>query len=322
MRNAYLSTLYKLAEQDKNVLSLISDNGMIVYDDFRAAFPDQYFNFGISECHMIAAAAGMATCGKIPFAYTISSFLVYRAYEFLRLDVCLENLNVKIVGIGTGVSYGYLGPTHHTTEDLALLRSMPNLTVFSPASPIEARGAVEAAYKINGPVYIRLGSNGESEVHNEDFIFEVGKGAVILDGTDLALISTGAIVGEVEKAAEKLRGEGVSVCLVSMPTIKPFDQKLIVETAHKVSMIFVVEEHNIIGGLGSAVAEVLAQRQFVVPFYRVGLYDEFAKGYGNCQQVRQQNGLDAAGIYKKIRKIYDERMTGSNGNGKTDIRRQ
>ena len=143
MRNEYLAELYHLAKNDRNVLSLVSDNGMIVYDEFRAAFPEQYFNFGISECHMIAAAAGMATCGKIPFAYTISSFLAYRAYEFLRLDVCLENLNVKIVGIGTGVSYGYLGPTHHTTEDLALLRSLPNLTIFSPASPMEAREAVQ-----------------------------------------------------------------------------------------------------------------------------------------------------------------------------------
>ncbi len=322
MRNAYLSTLYKLAEQDKNVLSLISDNGMIVYDDFRAAFPGQYFNFGISECHMIAAAAGMATCGKIPFAYTISSFLAYRAYEFLRLDVCLEKINVKIVGIGTGVSYGYLGPTHHTTEDLALLRSLPNLTVFSPASPMEARGAVEAAYKMNGPVYIRLGSNGEPEVHHEDFVFEAGKGAVLYDGTDLAVISTGATVGEAKRAVERLRQEGVSVCLVSMHTIKPFDTQLIANTAQKVSAMVIVEEHNIIGGLGSAVAEVLAQQQIQVPFYRVGLYDEFAKGYGNCQQVREQNGLDAAGIYKKIREICDERMTGSNGNAKADIRRQ
>lgn len=322
MRNAYLSALYKLAEQDKNVLSLISDNGMIVYDDFRAAFPNQYFNFGISECHMIAAAAGMATCGKIPFAYTISSFLAYRAYEFLRLDVCLEKLNVKIVGIGTGVSYGYLGPTHHTTEDLALLRSLPNLTVFSPASPMEARGAVEAAYQIDGPVYIRLGSNGETEVHQEDFSFETGKGAVIFDGTDLAIVSTGAIVGEVKKAAERLREEGRSVRLISMHTIKPFDETLIAKTAQKVALMVVVEEHNMIGGLGSAVAEVLAQRQIPIPFYQVGLYDEFAKGYGNCQQVREQNGLDAAGIYNKIRKIWNERITESDGNGKADIGRQ
>lgn len=306
MRNAYLSALYQLAENDKNVLSLISDNGMIVYDDFRTAFPEQYFNFGISECHMIAAAAGMATCGKIPFAYTISSFLAYRAYEFLRLDVCLEKINVKIVGIGTGVSYGYLGPTHHTTEDLALLRSLPNLTVFSPASPMEARGAVEAAYRIQGPVYIRLGSNGEPEVHGSGFQFEVGKGAVIYDGTDLAVITTGAITGEVKKAVEQLQKDGLSVRLISMHTIKPFDAEIIEETAGTVSRIAVVEEHNIIGGLGSAVAEVMAEHQYAIPFYRIGLYDMFAKGYGTCQQVREQNSLDAAGIYHRLRELCND----------------
>lgn len=308
MRNAYLAELYDLAEKDRNVLSLISDNGMIVYDAFRAAFPEQYFNFGISECHMIAAAAGMSTCGKIPFAYTISSFLAYRAYEFLRLDVCLENLNVKIVGIGTGMSYGYLGPTHHTTEDLALLRSLPNLTIFSPASPFDAREAVKAAYAIEGPVYIRLGSNGEQEVYEKNYSFEVGKGAVIFEGTDLAIITTGAITGEAKKAAKRLYGDGISVQLVNMHTIKPFDVELIAETAKKVSMVAVVEEHNIIGGLGSAVAEVIAERQIAVPFYRIGLYDQFAIGYGTCQQVRAQNGLDSDGIYRQLCQIYNKRM--------------
>lgn len=302
MRDAYLAELYKLAEKDKNVLSLVADNGMIVYDEFRKNFPKQYFNFGISECHMLAAAAGMATCGKIPFAYTISSFLVYRAYEFLRLDVCLENLNVKVVGIGTGVSYGYLGPTHHTTEDLALLRSLPNLTVFSPASPKEASGAVKAAYQIDGPVYIRLGTSGKSEIHGEDFCFKTGKGEIILEGTDLAIITTGAIMDEVKKAAEKLQEDGISVQLISMHTMKPFDTELVCRTSEKVSMIMVVEEHNIIGGLGSAVAEVLAEEQILIPFYRIGLNDQFARGYGTCQSVRKQNELDAMGIYRQIKK--------------------
>ena len=306
MRNEYLAELYHLAKNDRNVLSLVSDNGMIVYDEFRAAFPEQYFNFGISECHMIAAAAGMATCGKIPFAYTISSFLAYRAYEFLRLDVCLENLNVKIVGIGTGVSYGYLGPTHHTTEDLALLRSLPNLTIFSPASPMEAREAVRAAYQIKGPVYLRIGSSGEPEVHTEKFSFEIGKGQVIFDGHDIALITSGAITAEAKIAAERLMEEGISVKLISMHTIKPFDEDLIAKTAEKVSKLAVIEEHNIIGGLGSAVAETLADRKIAIPFYRIGLYDQFAKGYGTGQQVRMQNRLDSEGIYQQISQYVKE----------------
>ena len=300
MRTAYLNKLYELAQKDKNVLSLVADNGMIVYDDFRENMPEQYFNFGISEGHMVTAAAGMASCGKIPFVYTISSFLAYRAYEFIRVDVCLQNLNVKIVGIGSGVSYGYLGPTHHATEDIPLLRSLPNLTIFSPGSPIEAKKAIETAYEINGPVYVRLGTNGEREIHDEDFSFKMGKGAIIQEGSDICLITTGAIIDEVIQAATMLQRDGLSVKVVSMHTLKPFDEDMIISLAEHFDEIYTIEEHTIVGGLGGIVAEIIANYGLDLRLRMIGLLDRFAVGYGTIQEVRIQNGLDAKSIYMKI----------------------
>lgn len=305
MRTAYLDTLYELAKKDKNVLSLVSDNGMIVYDEFRKDFPEQYFNFGISEAHMITAAAGMATCGKIPFAYTISSFLAYRAYESLRLDVCLQNLNVKLIGIGSGTAYGYLGPTHHTTEDIALLRSLPNLTVFCPATPLEAKICIEEAYKLNGPVYVRLGSNGEKEWHNKSKVFDIKEGLTIKEGTDITIITTGSILSEVVEAAELLEKENISAKVVNIVTLKPFPKEIVKTCVNSTQKIFVVEEHNIIGGLGSAVAEIIADENLNVEFHRIGLEDTFAIGYGTQKEVRMQNGLDAEGIYRQICNKYN-----------------
>lgn len=168
MRTAYLNTLYDLASKDKRVYALISDNGAIVYDKYRKDLAKQYLNLGISEANMLGMAAGMASCGKTPFAYTIGAFLAYRALEFIRNDICLQNMNVKIVGTGAGMKYSALGPTHHATEDLGCLRSLPNLTILSPASPMEVEKATRAAYEHIGPVYLRLGTNGEQEIYEQD----------------------------------------------------------------------------------------------------------------------------------------------------------
>lgn len=299
MRNTYLNTLYELAKQDKNVLSLVADNGMIVYDDFKRDMPDQFFNFGISEGHMISAAAGLASCGKIPFIYTISAFLAYRSYEFLRLDVCLQNLNVKIVGIGTGTSYGYLGPTHHTTEDIALLRSLPNLTVFSPSTIEETKEIIKASYFINGPVYIRLGNNSLSyPMINKDFC--IGKGNILSAGNDIAIFTTGSILEKVLKVESKLKVLNINAKIISIHTLKPFDCDLVEHIANSTKKIFSIEEHNCIGGLGSAIAEVIADRNLNTEFYRIGLKDIFAQGYGTQQEVRMQNNLDANGVYKQM----------------------
>lgn len=301
MRNTYLKEVYNLAAKDRNVLSLVADNGMIVYDDFRRDFPEQYFNFGISEGHMITAAAGMASCGKIPFAYTIGAFLAYRSFEFIRLDVCLQKMNVKIVGIGAGMSYGYLGPTHHTTEDIAVLRTLPNLTLLSPASAKETKALVNYAYELNGPVYIRLGNNLKEELYPEDVQVIPGKGTILKEGNDIVIFSTGDITYHVMTAAKRLEQESIHATVISMHTIKPFDSQLVVDMAQRSRKLFTVEEHSVIGGLGSAVAEVLTDNGCSASLKRIGLNDVFAHGYGNQEQVRKANGLDADGIYNSIK---------------------
>lgn len=302
MRNTYLRELYAIAEKDKNVLSLVSDNGLIVYDDFRKNLPEQYFNFGISEGHMITAAAGMASCGKIPFAYTIGSFLAYRSYEFIRLDVCLQKLNVKIIGIGAGVTYGYLGPTHHTTEDIAVLRCLPNLTLLSPATPEETRALVHYAYEVNGPVYIRLGNNLPNELYTESMKVVPGKASVIREGTDIAIFATGEILYQVIEAAELLKQQGIEAEVISIHTLKPFDKECVLEKAEKYQHVYSVEEHSIMGGLGGMISEVLTEYGCGTKLTRIGFEDCFAKGYGTQKQVLTANGLDADSIYKKIMK--------------------
>lgn len=300
MRNTYLKMLYKLAENDSEVVSLVSDNGLIVYDDFRKDFPDRYYNFGIAEENMVAAAAGMASCGKIPFAYTISAFIAYRAYEFLRDDVCFQNQNVKLVGIGAGLTYSTLGPSHHTTEDIGLLRSLPNLTVFSPATRTEVRWVVEKAYKIKGPVYIRLGNNPE-DYSEEEMGFSIGKPAKVRAGDDVTVMVTGSIIGEVMKAANKLELDGISVEVFSVHTLKPLNTQDIAEIILKTGCLVTVEEHNVIGGLYSAIAEAMAIENIMVPNLSIGLQDTFAIGYGQINEVRCANRLDNETIYQKIK---------------------
>jgi transketolase len=299
MRNAYLETLYELAGKNKNVFAIISDNGAIVYDKYRQDFPQQYINAGISEANMVAMAAGMASQGKIPFAYTIGAFLVYRAYEFILNDVCLQNQNVKLIGIGAGCSYSLLGPSHHTIFDLAVLRPLPNLTIFSPASPREVRAVVKAAYNVEGPVYIRLGTNREPEIYDKNYCFEVGKGVQIKAGTDITLISTGSIIADVLRATKVLERDGVSVRIINIHTIKPFDREIIIKVAKETGKIVVVEEHSICGGLGTAVAEVIAAENLNVKFVKVGLND-YVKEYGNHEEVKAMNGLGEKNIYRAV----------------------
>ncbi len=292
MRSAYLETLYKLAQKDDRVYAIISDNGAIVYDDFKRAFPDRLLNAGIAEANMVGMAAGLANRGKIPFAYTIGAFLAYRAYEFILNDVCLQKQNVKMVGIGEGVSYSLLGSSHHTLYDIAVLRPIPNLVLLSPASPIEVKKAVNAAYEMEAPVYIRLGTNREEEIYeSEDYSFCVGKGIELRKGDDISLISTGSITSDSIKIANLLSEKGISVRVINMHTIKPIDKEIVIKAANETRMICTIEEHSMIGGLGSAVSEILADNNCNVKLKRFGFKDMFAVGYGKHSEVKQMNGL-------------------------------
>lgn len=302
MRTAYLKALLELAEKDKNVYALISDNGAIVYDDYRARFPEQYLNLGISEANMLGMAAGMSSRGKIPFAYTIGAFLAYRAFEFIRNDICIQNMNVKIVGTGAGEVYSALGPTHHTTEDLGALRTLTNLTIITPASPSEVYRATIAAYKHKGPVYLRLGTNREEEIYSEDVGFEIGRAIRLREGKDVAIIGSGNILKDALSAADELGSKGISARVINIHTIKPLDRAEIINAIDEIGAIITIEDHNITGGVGSAVAEVIAEYGKGGRLKRIGLTD-FSHGYGTWTEVKEHNGVGINRVIESVMEI-------------------
>lgn len=307
MRNAYLSVLYNLAKDNRNILALVADNGAVVYDKFREDFSEQFINFGISEANMVSVAAGLASCGKIPFAYTISSFLTMRAFEQIRVDVCLQKMNVKLVGIGAGFVYSNLGPTHQATEDISLMRSLPNMTVLSPADPLEARYVTYAAAKFTGPVYIRLSTGGTPSVYKNEYDFKLGRAVTLREGKDVTIISSGGIIHEVLKAAVDLESENISVKVINIHTIKPIDNQAILKAAGETKAILVVEEHAIDGGLGSAVAEVILEGNIgSVRFKRLGLNNVFPSGYGTYDEMKEVNFLSKKNISEEAKKLYQK----------------
>lgn len=301
MQSAYLGKLMELAQRDANVLHILADSGTGYDEMFRRSFPEQIYNFGISEESMVAAAAGMATVGKIPFVYTAGAFLAYRSLEFIRDDICFQNLNVKIVGMGSGLSWSTLGPTHHTTEDLAVLRAMPNLLLLSPSTPKQVSECVRLAYEHEGPVYIRIGMNREKEFFSDTYQMEIGKNDVIFDGKDGVIYTTGSILEEAVGARSCLADSGKEYKIVNVATIKPFDVDSLKRDVLSYKTLFVVEEHNIHGGLGSILAETIAYSGLGARVVPIGLQDEFARGYGTHTKVRAINGLDAGAICEVIR---------------------
>ena len=290
MLKAYVSTLYRLMQQDQNVYSLLSDSGT-EYDTLLAReFPDRCFNFGIAEENKVGAASGMAAIGKIPFIQTSGAFLAYRSYEFIRNDICIQQRNVKIVGSGSGLSIPALGPSHHCTEDIAALRVIPNLLLLSPASPKEMEQCVEAAYQYHGPVYIRAGMTGEPEIYDEGYQFQIGTPTILKDGSDATLFVTGSIAANAVKAAESLRADHISLRVVNISTLSNIDlEKIAYYIQNKV--VFSLEEHSIVGGLGGILSEVIADLGLRVKLVRIGLYNQFASGYGSYEEVREKNHL-------------------------------
>ena len=302
MQRAYITSLYNLIKKDKNVISCLSDSGTDYDEMIAREFPDQCINFGISENNKVAAASGLASCGKIPFVYTTNAFIAYRSYEFVRDDICLQNKNVKLIGMGCGISWSTLGPTHHTTEDISALKAIPNLVILSPASPKEVEKCMEYAYNHKGPVYIRIGMGNEKEIYEEDFEFKKKKNNVIKEGKDITIFSTGSIISEVLEAREKLVENNINAKVVNISTIKPIDETSIIEEIKKQKNIYSVEEHNIIGGLGDSIAAVVATNNLNCKLTKIGLKDCFAKGYGTYSQIKEMNGLDANSIYNEIMK--------------------
>ena len=300
MRNASTQMVYDLAKRDRNVMALTADNSNEIYDKIKREMPGQYIDYGIAEENMVASAAGLASCGKIPFLYTITNFMSMHAFEFIRNDVCVANQNVKFLGRSSGLVSSSMGATHQGTEEVALLRTLPNMLVITPATPIEAREATRFAYHHRGPVYIRLEGFNEPELYDEDYQFSVGRGCVLRDGGDITVISMGSIVNEALSAAGKLESDGINVRIINMPMVNPIDRDLIVAAAKETGHIITLEEHSIHGGLGSAVAEVLAECGLAVSFQRMGL-DGCAKGCGNREAMRKINGLASGNVMEKVR---------------------
>jgi transketolase len=285
VRDAFFAELEELAATDERIWALTGDLGIGLFDRL-----PRVLNVGIAEQTLVGVAAGLAYGGAVPFGYSIAPFLISRAHDQIRVDVAMTGANVKLVGVGGGVAYGYLGPTHHGIEDLALTRALPNLMVLTPGDPAEARRATRAALAHDGPVYLRLGKNGEPTLLPEDAPF--GGAVTVREGADVTIASCGPILAEALAAADLLAERGIEASVVHFGTLKPFDAEALAGAAAVVS----VEEHSIVGGLGSACAEAIAESGSGARLVRVGLRDTFAHEVGSRDHILRHHGLDATGI--------------------------
>ncbi len=291
MRNTFIRTLMDLAGQDDRIFLVTADMGYSVLEGFRGAYPERFLNAGIAEQNAVGVAAGLALSGYQVYVYSIIPFVTMRCFEQVRVDVAYQNLDIKLVGVGAGYSYGPAGATHHAIEDIAIMRSLPNMRVVCPGDPVEVRELVLRLHESVGPAYLRLGKNGEPSIHPEGTRIELGQAMTIRSGHDLAVIATSNMLEQALKWAGEWEQEGISVRLVSMPTIKPLDRVAIVEMIEEGLPILTLEEHSRIGGLGSAVAEVIADEGKPVRFKRIGIQDEFSHHVGSQQYIRGKMGL-------------------------------
>lgn len=306
MRTAFIKTLENLAAKNKNIWLLTGDLGFSVFENFFNSFPTRYLNMGVSEQNMVGVAAGLGLTGKTVFVYSIAPFATLRVLEQVRNDICMQNANVKIVGVGEGFSYGQLGPTHHSIEDVAVMRALPNMTVVSPGDPWEVEKATEAISSIITPAYLRLGKKGEPLLHGKKTKFKLGKGIVMEEGNDLTIISYGSILETAVSVIKDLRKNGKGPRLISMHTVKPLDEKLIIESVLKTRAIFTIEEHSVIGGVGEAVSRIILENGLDCKFYAFGVHDKFTKLAGSQDYLRSVNGLSARKIVKVINKKLSE----------------
>jgi len=301
MRTAFLKELFELAKQDERIVLIVGDLGFGVVGPFMEQLPRQFINAGVAEQNMTGMAAGLALSGKIAFTYSIANFPTMRCLEQVRNDVCYHNANVKVVSVGGGFTYGAMGATHHAIEDLAVMRALPGLVVVAPGDPVEARAATRAIVSYSGPCYLRLGKAGEPIVHTSAIDFELGKAICMREGADATLISTGGILQNTVRAAERLAAEGIQTRVLSMHTLKPLDVDAVLAAARETEAIFTIEEHSVLGGLGTAVAEVLAEAEGLkAPLKRLGVPAAFSPHIGSQDYMLQCHGLTPEAIAKTV----------------------
>ena len=307
MRSAFIDELCELAEADEKIWLICGDLGYSVLEAFSDRFPKRYLNAGVAEQNMTGIAAGLALTGKIVFTYSIANFPVMRCLEQVRNDVCYHNLNVKIVSVGGGLAYGSHGYTHHGVEDLAVMSVLPNMTVIAPGDPVEVRAATRSVIAHAGPAYLRLGKAGEPILHKAPVDFQIGRAIRVEDGDDLTLISTGGMLGETLNAAATLSSKGLSIRVLSMPCLMPFDTDAVRCASRETGGIITVEEHGP-GGLGTRTAEVLAEIRNAALFYPVRLARMVIKMAGSQAQLRGSQGVCASGIVSRAEQMLAESL--------------
>lgn len=293
MRSIFINTLTELAEKDQNIYLLTGDLGFSFFEEFSRKFSKRFINCGVAEQNMMGLAAGLALNGKKPYVYSIIPFVTMRCLEQIRNDVCYQNLDVKIVGAGVGFSYGHLGATHHAIEDLGILRSLPNLTILCPADPVETKELVLKTYQNKNPTYLRLSGDGKKILYNFNPEILIGKPSVLKEGDEGVILTTGIFLEIGGEIVDKLKKAGHNFKLISMHTIKPIDGEALFKELKGKKLIFTLEEHNLIGGLGSAVAEILMESGFKGLFKRLAIADEYCQEVGSRNYLCKKYGLDS-----------------------------
>ena len=302
-REAYGKALAALANTNENVVVLDADLSKSTKTaDFKAVAPEKFFNMGIAEGNMMGVAAGLSTCGKVPFVSTFAMFAAGRAFEQIRNSICYPKLNVKVCATHAGLTVGEDGASHQAIEDISLMRGVPNMVVINPADDIETEAAIKAVAEMEGPCYVRLGRMAVSRVNDEaNYNFVIGKGITLAEGNDVAIIATGIMVEAALEAKEELAKEGINARVINIHTIKPIDEELIIKAAKETGVIVTAEEHSVIGGLGSAVAEVVSEN-CPVPVLRVGVKDTFGES-GKPNELLEKYGLTSNDIVNKVKEV-------------------
>ena len=302
MRDEFIRQLLELAREDDRIMLVTGDLGFSVLDEFQSELPKQFLNVGVAEQNMTGVSAGLALSGRVVFTYSIGNFTTLRCLEQLRNDACYHGANVNAVAVGGGFSYGPLGFSHHATEDLAILRALPEMTVCSPGDRWETAGATRALVAKSGPGYLRLDKGPADSTHSAGDVYELGRARVVREGSAMTLIATGGVLGEAIAAADTLAAEGIGCRVLSMHTIKPIDTVAIVAAARETGGIITLEEHSVLGGLAGAVSEVcMEEMAFPRRFARLGLRDLFATEVGSQSYLRARYGLDAVAVAETVR---------------------
>ncbi len=306
MRSTFIKTLSEMARQDERIMCVIGDTGFSVFEEFEKEFGNRFVNVGIAEQNFVSFGAGLAAMGMKPYLYNVVSFMTLRATEQIMLDVCYQENPVVLVGVGGGFAYATAGPTHHALQDIAIMSSLPNMTVVCPGDPVEMKAVMLESQEYHKPLYIRIGRSVDAVIHNKPVDFKIGKAIQMGAGEDAVIFTTGVMLGQAVKVREWLLHNGISTALYSMPTVKPIDREVIIQCVKEKKAIYTIEEHSVIGGLGDAVARVLIEYmgKDLIKFHKFGIEDAFAPFTGTREFLDDYFGLNVEKMVKRIQEDF------------------